>query len=447
MTKNLLGFPAETFARRRAAIRESMQGGVLLLPAASIARRSRDTAYRYRPDSELFYLTGCVDPGVVAVIRDSGKDDFVLFVPPQDETTRLWTGPRPGPEEAKEILGADRSLPLEALEEELPGLLRSGRKLFFRVGIHPELDAMVVAAMRWSRAKGSRTGEGPRVLVDPGALLDWHRMRKDPEEIACIRRAAELTAMGFLEAMREARPGMGEWEIEAIFESTLRSGGALGPAFPTIVGAGENGCTLHYQENRNRVGERELVLLDGGAEVDLYAADVTRTFPASGQFTDLQRQVYERVLGALDAAIQVLRPGAAVEEVHQAAVRELTVGLMELGILKGDLGTLLEEEAFKPFFPHQTSHWLGLDVHDVGDYATDRESLPLVPGMVLTVEPGLYFPRGRGQADHPFSGIGVRLEDDLLVTEEGVENLTESIPVTPEKVEALVQGGGQNVVR
>ncbi len=436
-----MGFPNETFARRRDRIRESMQGGVLVLPAAPVSRRSRDTQHRYRPDSELFYLTGNVEPGVVAVIRDSGEDDFVLFVPPQDDETRLWTGPRPDPEEAKEVLGADQALPLGSLDEELPALLRSGRRVFFRLGVHPDLDARVIDALKWSRNKGSRTGEGPRALMDPGALLDRHRMVKDLEEISRIRRAAELTATGFREAMIGTVPGMGEWEIEAILESSFRSHGALGPAFPTIVGSGENGCTLHYVENRDRIGKEDLVLLDGGAEVDLYAGDATRTFPAGRRFTRRNLQVYELVLRALKAAIAAVRPGATAAEVHEASVREITGGLLELGVLEGKLETLLEEEAFKPFFPHQTSHWLGLDVHDVGDYATDQGPVLLQPGMVLTVEPGLYFPRGPARAEHPFSGIGVRLEDDLLVTEDGVENLTESIPVAPEEVEALMEAG------
>jgi Xaa-Pro aminopeptidase len=206
------------------------------------------------------------------------------------------------------------------------------------------------------------------------------------------------------------------------------------------VGSGENGCTLHYVENRDRVGEGDLILLDGGAEVDLYAGDVTRSFPAGGRFTDLQLQVYGVVLRALEAAVAVVQPGATAKEVHEASVKELTSGLLGLGILNGDLEALLEEEAFKPFFPHQTSHWLGLDVHDVGDYATEGASMTLEPGMVLTVEPGLYFPSCPEGVDHPFSGIGVRLEDDLLVTEEGVENLTKSVPVSPEDVEALLDG-------
>jgi Xaa-Pro aminopeptidase len=415
-----------------------MGRGVLVLPAAPIARKSRDTVHRYRPDSELFYLTGCVDPGVVAVIRNSGEDDFVLFVPPQDANTRLWTGLRPGPEETKEILGADKAFPLDALEEELPNLLRSGRRLFFRLGVDAGLDSMMMSALKWSRGKGSRTGEGPRSLADPGTLLDPLRMVKSSEEISRLRRAADLTAFAFLEVMGGTRPGLGEWEIEAIFEASMRSRGAIGPAFPTIVGSGENGCILHYVENRDRVGNGELVLLDGGAEVDLYAGDVTRTFPAGGSFSHCQRQVYEVVLGALRAATEVVRPGTTAREIHQAAVRELTEGLVGLEVLEGELEALVEEEAFKPFFPHQTSHWLGLDVHDVGDYATDEGSIPLEPGMVLTVEPGLYFPSGPDNAEHPFTGIGVRLEDDLLVTEAGVENLTESIPVDPEEVERLV---------
>jgi len=436
-----MGFSAETFARRRTRVRESLDGGVLILPAAPVLRRSRDTVHRYRPDSELFFLTGCVDPGVVAVLRDTEEDGYVLFVPSQDEKTRLWTGVRPGPEEAKEVFGADRVFPLEELEAELPTLLRSGRRLVFRVGVHPRHEALVVAALSWSRGKGSRTGEGPRALVDPGEFLDSLRMVKDQDEIACIRRATKLTAAGFVEAMKVTRPGMGEWEIEATLESVFRSGGGTGPAFPTIVGSGENGCTLHYIDNRDRIGEGSLVLLDGGAEVDLYAGDVTRTYPAGGRFTDLQGEVYRVVLKALRAAIGAVRPGETAGGVHEAAVKELTVGLVELGVLGGNLEGLLEEKAFEPFFPHQTSHWLGLDVHDVGDYATGVGPTVLKPGMVLTVEPGLYFPSGTCGASHPFGGIGVRLEDDLLVTEVGAENLTASIPVAPEEVEDLLVGG------
>jgi Xaa-Pro aminopeptidase len=441
MTNNLSGFPAETFARRRARIQESMNGGVLVLPAAPILRKSRDTAHRYRPDSDLFYLTGCVDPGVVAVIRDSEDDGFILFVPPQDENTKLWTGARAGPEELKEILGADQAFPQEELERELPKLLRSGRRLFFRLGTHPDLDAQVVGALNWARGKGSRTGEGPRALADPGALIDRNRMVKDPMELSRIRKAADLTAAGFRDAISRTRPGMGEWEVEAVFEASLRQGGASGPAFPTIVGSGGNGCTLHYVENGDRIEEGELVLLDGGAEVDLYAGDVTRTFPAGGRFSDSQKRVYEVVLRALRASCAMVRPGAAAAEIHQAALRELTGGLVELGVLTGDPHTLVEEEAFKPYFPHQTSHWLGLDVHDVGDYAIDGDSIPLEAGMVLTVEPGLYFPSVDGGNVHAFTGMGVRLEDDLLVTADGAENLTGSLPLDPEDVEGMVGEG------
>jgi Xaa-Pro aminopeptidase len=443
MTKNLLGFPPETFAGRRARIREALDGGVLVLPAAPVVRKSRDTVYRYRPDSDLFYLTGCVDPDVVAVIRDSEEegDEFILFVPPQDEKTKLWTGARPGPQELKEILGADQAFPRQELEEELPKLLRSGRQLHFRLGVHSDLDASMVEALNWARGKGSRTGEGPRALADPGALIDRHRMLKDPDEISRIRRAADVTTAGFREAISRTRPGMGEWETEAVFESSLRRGGASGPAFPTIVGSGVNGCTLHYVENRDRIEKEDLVLLDGGAEVDLYAGDVTRTFPAGGRFSDDQRRVYEVVLGALRAACAAVRPGAATAEVHEAAVMELTGGLVELGVLAGDPDTLVEEKAFEPYFPHQTSHWLGLDVHDVGDYATPEGSILLEAGMVLTVEPGLYFPSGGGENGHAYTGMGVRLEDDLLVTEDGAENLTGSLLLAPEDVEAMVGSG------
>jgi Xaa-Pro aminopeptidase len=346
-----------------------------------------------------------------------------------------------GPEEARERLGADAVYPSEQLEEKLPGLMRAHRRVFFRLGVHPRVEALVMGALHWARGRGQRTGEGPRSVEDPGGLLDDLRLVKGPEEISRIRAATSLTVAAFGETLEAIRPGMGEWEVEALLESAFRKGGARGPAFPTIVGSGENGCVLHYADNRDCIGAGGMVLLDGGAEVDLYSGDVTRTFPAGGRFSDRQREVYEVVLRAHQAAISQLRPGATVGRLHDAALEELTLGLVALGVLQGDVGALLSEKAYRPHFPHKTSHWLGLDVHDVGDYGSKVDSRVLEPGMVLTVEPGLYFPSSSGASSHPYSGIGVRIEDDLLVTENGAENLTESLPVDPGDLEALVGAG------
>ncbi len=441
MTRHLLEFPPDCFVQRRARIRQTLGGGALILPAAPILRRSRDTEHRYRPDSELFYLTGCVDPGVVAVLRDSEEESFVLFVPRRDAKAVVWLGPRMSPEEAQELVGADAVYALEEMEEHLPGLLRSRSRIFFRLGVHPRVEALVMEALRWARSRGPRTGEGPRAVEDPGELLDDLRLVKGPEEISRIRKATTLTVAAFRETLGRTRPGMGEWEVEALLESAFRRGGARGPAFPTIVGSGKNGCVLHYVDNQSTIEEGQLVLLDGGAEVDLYSGDVTRTYPSGGRFSDRQLEVYGVVQRAHQAAISRVRPGSTPAQVHTAALEELTRGLVELGVLRGEVEDLLEGKTYKQHFPHQTSHWLGLDVHDVGDYASKRGSKVLEPGMVLTVEPGLYFSPSSESSSHPYMGIGVRIEDDLLVTEEGVVNLTGSLPVAPEELEALVGAG------
>lgn len=439
MTERILGFSRKTFARRRAQVVEGLKDGILILPSSPLLFRSKDTEHRYRPDSELFYLTGCTEPQVVAVLRGDGEgDSFLLFFPRLDPKTEFWSGPRMGPEEAKEHFAADAVYPLDELEKRLPDLLGKPRRVFFRFGAHPRLERLVVEALGTARNRGTRKGIGPRAVEDPGQLLDGPRLRKDPEEVAKIRQATALTVAAFREAIAGTRSGMGEWEVESLLDSAFRRGGAHCPAFPTIVGSGNNACTLHYSENHHTIDEGKLVLLDGGAEVDLYAGDVTRTFPAGGHFHESQRAVYEVVLGAHQAALGAVRPGSTVGQLHQTAVALLTEGLLELGVLSGGVEELIQKKAYEPYFPHQTSHWLGLDVHDVGDYARGGDSRRLEPGMVLTVEPGLYFPSKPGETSNPFTGIGVRIEDDVLVTEDGAENLTKALPVSPGEIQALV---------
>jgi Xaa-Pro aminopeptidase len=442
MTGDLGGFSPETFARRREQVQKGLGGGVLVLSSSPLLYRSRDTEYPYRPDSELFYLTGCTEPSVVAVFRKGNEGDgFVLFVPEKSAKTELWSGERSGPREAKALYSADAVYPLGELETRLPELLKKPNRVYFRLGVRPELERMVIQALKGARGRGARTGIGPRGVEDPGQLLDGMRMVKDAEEIRTIRDAALVSVEAFREAMAVCRPGTGEWELESALEAAFRRRGATGPAFPTIVGSGVNGCVLHYSENTRTVQEGDLVLVDGGAEVNLYAGDISRTFPAGGTFTSDQRSLYEVVMDAHRAAIAAVRPGTTVGQVHDEALGQLTRGLVELGVLSGDPDELIQEKAFEPYFPHQTSHWLGLDVHDVGDYAEEGHSTVLEAGMVLTVEPGLYFsPRGEGPKT-PFSGMGIRIEDDLLVTEGGSENLTAALPVLPDAVEALVNSG------
>ena len=439
MAERIGGFSRKAFEGRRARALERLGESVMILPAAPVLYRSRNTEHRYRPDSELFYLTGCTDPGVVAVLSGVDSDPpLTLFVPRPDRTSELWSGPRLGPEAAKERFDADAVFSTDELEERLPKMLGRPRRLLFRLGTADRLDSLVIRALRAARTRGARKGDGPRGVEDPGQVLDELRLRKDQEELARIRRAADLTTMAFLATMKATRPGMGEWELEGLLESGLRSGGARGPAFPTIVASGGNACTLHYTANDRTIRPGDLVLLDGGGEVDLYAADVTRTFPAGARFEERQRAVYEVVLRARKAALAEVRPGHRVDQLHAAAIRSLTEGLVDLGVLSGRVDDLLEEKAYERHFPHQTSHWLGLDVHDVGDYATRGDSRVLEEGMVLTLEPGLYFPAGM-EPPGPFAGIGVRIEDDVLVTRDGAENLTDALPVTVEQLEALLR--------
>lgn len=438
----LLGFPPEGFARRRELVLGSLGKGVLVLPAAPRLYRSRDVELRYRSDSELFYVSGLTGPEAVAVLSGEGESErFTLFVSPRDPDAELWSGARLGPERAKEIFGADAAYPIDDLEKRLPALLDGPDRVFFRLGRRDRAEALVLTALQSARRKGPRRGTGPRALVDPGVVLDDLRLVKDEHEIDRIRRAAELSVEAFRGVLAAVRPGLGEWELESLMDHAFRANGGAGPAYPTIVGSGANACVLHYVDNGRAIEDGDLVLVDAGAEVDLYAADVTRTFPASGSFSGVQRAVYEIVARANRAAVEAVVPGSTMGDVHSAGLDALVEGLTELKVLEGEAAMLIEEEAYKPYFPHQTSHWLGLDVHDVGDYARDAESRILEPGMVLTVEPGLYFrpdlmESSTGSAE--LSGIGVRVEDDVLVTVDGNEILTGDLPVAAGEIEELI---------
>lgn len=427
------------FARRRRAVLDSLGDGVMVLPAAPVRYRSRDTEYPYRPDSELYYLTGLTEPEAVAVLSGGDGAPFTLFVRGRDETAELWSGPRLGTEEAADRYGADAAHPLSELEARLPKLLGAGSRIYARLGGGSATERFVVEALRQARARGARAGTGPRAVVDPGEILDDLRVVKDDHEVACIRRACAATVEGHRAAAAAVDAGVGEWVVEAEINAAFRRSGGAGPAFETIVGSGPNACVLHYVTNRGTLEAGDMVLVDAGAEVGMYAGDITRTLPVSGSFSSEQRAVYGVVEAAREAAMAAAVPGGRFEDVHAAAVASLTDGLLELGVLAGSRDEALEEAAYKPFFPHQTSHWLGLDVHDVGDYAGGGVSRELVPGMVLTVEPGLYFRPGLvgGEA---FEGLGVRIEDDILITEDGAENLTADLPTAPDEVEAWVGG-------
>jgi len=437
----LEGFPPETFQERRTRVLEALGEDVLVLPGAPVRFSSRDTEYPYRSSSELFYLTGAREPGTVAVLRGHAEEErYVLFVQPRDPKAELWTGPRLGPEAARERYGADAAHPLEELEAKLPGLIAGAGLVHHRLGEDDRVERLVRSALREARARGPRTGSGPRGVMDPGGLLDDLRVHKDGLELERMRRAAAITVDTFREALPAARPGVGEWELQALVDASFRRAGADGPAYLTIVASGSNACVLHYVENSRVVAAGDLVLLDAGAAVSMYASDITRTFPVAGSFTPEQRDVYQVVEAARARAVEAVRPGATVEEVHGAAVGTLTEGLVALGVLSGAAERLMEEKEHEAFYPHRTSHWLGLDVHDVGDYARGGASRALEPGMVLTIEPGLYFAPGHAKTPARFAGIGVRIEDDVLVTAGGREVLTGALPTAPDDIEALVRG-------
>lgn len=438
---DLDGFAPETFRGRRRQVLERLGEDAMILPAAPPLVRSRDSELPYRPDSELFYLTGCREPEAVLVLSGGSADaSVVLFTRARDLEQERWTGPRIGVEAAVDTYGVDRAFPVSELPRRLPELLEGAARIHHRLGVHRSLDALVVEALRTARVRGPRSGRGPRAVVDPGEILDELRLRKDPAEITAIRMAVDATILGFRAGMAATGPGVGEWEIQAAVEASFRRSGAAGPAFGTIVGSGPNGCVLHYVENRRRVQEGDLVLLDAGAEVRLYAGDLTRTFPASGRFTPEQEAVYEVVEEARRTAVAAVSPGATVQGVHREAETQLLLGLRELGLLSGSVDELRARRAHRAYFPHRTSHWLGLDTHDPGDYVRDGQDRPLEPGMVLTVEPGLYFPptANGSPPDHPFAGLGIRIEDDVLVTPEGCEVLSAALPTSPREVAALV---------
>ena len=440
------------FAKRRESVLAALRGGAasrrhgrgaMVLPASPLRFKNADSEYRYRPDSELFYLTGRTAPGCVAVLRGfADRQRFVLFVEGRDEAKELWTGPRPELETVRESCGADAVHALEEFPDRAPKLLRGADVVHYRFGASDACDGAVLAALGEGRRRRPRTGTGLCGVLDPGGVLDDLRLRKDEAEAARMREAARITAAAFRDGLAAVRPGAGEWEVEAAVEAGFRRRGADGPAFATIAAAGTNACTLHYTANASRIGPGEMVLVDAGAEVECYAADVSRAAPASGRIEGAARDVYDVVLEAHRAAIAACRPGASLADVHDAAVTAVAEGLVALGALPGTPTEAVETGAYRSWFPHQTSHWLGLDVHDAGRYRNVGTPRPvaLEPGMAFTVEPGLYFRAGSCPRAPDLEGIGIRIEDDVLIDGAGAEVLTRDLPADPDAIEEMVRG-------
>jgi Xaa-Pro aminopeptidase len=437
--------PVATFHARRELVAAKMRamapGAVLVIHAAPVHARNHDVDHPYRQDSDLYWMTGFEEPESVLVLRAEpapGEPAFTLFVRPRDAEKETWNGRRSGVEGAKNQFGAEVAHPIDALDAELPKLLGGTKTLFYRLGgSSPEFDARIAKTLAGLRAKARLLPGAPARIEDPAQVLHELRLIKQPEELETMRRAIELTRRGHLAAMQAGRAGEHEYKVQAELEREFRAGGGRGWGYPSIVAAGANGTVLHYIENEGRIARKDLLLVDAGAEVDFYTADVTRTFPASGRFSPLQRSAYELVLSAADQAIAQSKPGATLDQLHMLCVRVLTQGMIDLGLLKGDLELLIKDNHYRRYYMHRTSHWLGLDVHDCGSYkAPDGSARPLEPGMLFTIEPGLYIPIDDENAPEELRGLAIRIEDDLLVTGEGVEMLTGAIPRTIEEVEA-----------
>lgn len=413
----------------------------MILPAAPVRYRSGDSEYVYRPDSELFYLTGWTEPNAVAVLRGFGEDRrYVLFVQPRDEQAELWGGERIGPDQAKERFGADAAYPISQFEERVGALVKGADRVYYRLGSDSRCDHAVREALTVGRKLRPRVGRGPFIVADPGAILDPMRRRKDEAEVQRLRSAAELTVGGFQDGLAQVGPGVGEWAVEAALTSGFRRRGGSGSAFAPIVGSGKNACTLHYVHNDTVIEAGDLVLMDAGGAFEHYAGDITRTVPATGAFSGPQRDLYDVVLAGQKAGLKACRAGTTLQAVHEATETVLRDGLVALGLLDPEGED--PRDAPNPFFPHRTSHWLGLDTHDVGGYVDHDGPVKLEPGMVFTVEPGLYIPPDRCPRAPEFEGLGIRIEDDVLITTEGCEVLTESLPTDADTLAAMVRGRG-----
>jgi len=433
--------PPQDFARRRQRLMERLgNGAIALLPAAPEAARNRDVQYPYRQDSDFYYLTGFPEPEAVAVLAPGHEQEFSLFCRERDPLMETWHGRRAGQQGAVERFGANNAHPIAEIDKILPALLENRERVFYSIGYNPIFDRQVMDWINQVRAKARSGVRAPGEFIALEHVLHDMRLHKDAAEVAVMREAGRISAAAHCRAMQICQPGLMEYEIEAEILYTFTRHGA-GWAYPSIVGGGANACILHYTENNARLHAGDLLLIDAGAEVDGYAADITRTFPINGRFSPEQRVLYALVLAAQHAAIAEVRPGKRFNEVHEAALGVLTEGLVELGLLNGDPAKLIEDEAYKRFYMHRTGHWLGMDVHDVGDYKVGEIWRTLEPGMVTTVEPGLYIPAGSEGVAERWWNIGIRIEDDVLVTATGNEVLTSAVPKEIADIEALMVTG------
>ena len=430
---------APVYAERRARLAARIKRGIAIIPTAPERARNRDSHYPYRYDSYFYYLTGFIEPEAVLVVIAGDQPKSVLFCRDKDVEREIWDGFRYGPQQAREVFGFDESHPVGELDARMPDLLANQPQLCCHLGSDEPWDARVLGWLNAVRAQVRNGVAAPAAISDVRTVLDDMRLVKDAHELDVMRRAAQISTSAHKRAMRAAAPGRAEYEIEAELLHEFRHGGAQAPAYTSIVAGGANACVLHYVQNDARLNSGELLLIDAGCELDGYASDITRTFPVNGKFSAAQRDIYQLVLAAQAAAIAEVVPGASWNAPHDAAVRVLAQGLIEFGLCKGSVDKVIESGDYRQFYMHRTGHWLGLDVHDAGDYKRDGAWRKLEPGMVLTVEPGCYIRPGAGVPAH-FANIGLRIEDDVAVTAKGNEVLTLAAPKTVADIEALMRG-------
>ncbi|QEW05195.1 Xaa-Pro aminopeptidase [Nitrincola iocasae] len=431
--------------RRKQLLQQLPENSIALIPAASMKVRNRDAEYAFRQDSDFYYLTGFNEPDALLVlIPGAAEGESILFCPPRDAAMEIWTGYRAGPEGCINDFGLDQAFNLDQLDEQMPTLINAKAVLCYAQGSHAGLDVKVTHWLNRLRAK-IRLGFS---LPEQTLLLDKYlhelRLFKSEAELQVMQQAAELSAQAHCRAMQLCQPGMMEYQLEAIIQQHCAMAGARFQAYSPIVGGGVNACILHYIDNDAELKDGDLVLIDAGCELDNYASDITRTFPVNGHFSEAQKALYQLVLDTQEACIDAIRPGRPWGDIHDLSVRLLTQGLLQLGLLQGDLDDLIKSEAYKPFYMHRIGHWLGMDVHDVGRYKDATGAWrPLQPGMVMTVEPGLYIAPDNQQVDPCWRGIGIRIEDDVVVTETGCQVLTAGVPKSIAEIEALMHSGDE----
>ena len=429
--------------RRRRLLAKMGDRTAALFFSAPEAVRSNDSHFDFRQNSDLYYLTGFDEPeSALLLLPGHDKHQVVMFVRKRDKDREIWDGPRAGVEGAKGQYGANEAFLFEELDAKLPELFEGRDRLLYGFGLYADRDVQVVKALGKARMAERRRKRFPTEIKDPfNSVLHEMRLFKTGEELEALRRAVKISAEAHVRAMKVTKPGLGEWELQAEVEYVFKRAGAKAPGYTTIAGSGPNACVLHYVANQRRMGAGELLLLDAGAEVDYYTGDITRTWPVSGKFSGEQREIYDLVLKAQHEVIQMAKPGLPYASMHEHAVKVLTTGMVERGILAGPVEKAIEDKTFRAFYMHGTGHWLGMDVHDVGAYNADEKSRPLEPGMVFTVEPGLYFAPDATNCPERYRGIGVRIEDDVLVTATGVEVLSKDAPKEPDEIEAIVGSG------